>query len=335
MAHAIRLATEQVARFAFIGEDTSLELRIEDGGGGPAMAGGAMDTLLEAGVAAVVGPVDGRALLAALPRAAAAGVPVLVPGAAPVGGLSGADGVFRVASSEAAVARAALGAVAADLPEGPTALIGLGDDPQTRAAKEALRSAAAQLGHPVDTEVDSADASDLSDALDALEADPPSLLLLADAPEEHDLLLEALRGVDLGSTILVGGDAFNTARGAPGDAEGVVSADLWFRDAPRAESEYFLEDWRAAFDDEPGSDAARAYTAVVLVAHALRLACSGLPADVHAGLSAIQSAPTPLGSWRFDAAGESSQPPAAVVWRSGGRSAYAATGKPVATEASP
>lgn len=320
MARGLRLATDQVERFAFIGPDTVLELRIEDGGGGPSASGEAVAALIADGVSAIVGPIDGRDLLAAIPRAAAAGVPVLVPGASPTGGLGREDGVFRVAPDEQEIARAAVGAVKAEAES--AIVLGFGDGPQARAAAEAMATAAEEAGLRLEDELWANDRQDLDTALLDLADGPRKILLLADSPDDHAVLLESLRQGAPSEAILVGGDAFNTARPAPGGAEGVVTADLWHAAGDNQENDYLLEDWRAAYDDEPGSDAVRAYTAVVLAATAIRLSCSGEPADVRAGLEVIELAPTPLGSWSFGATGGPTHAPEPLVWRAGRRLPY-------------
>ena len=324
MVRGIQLAADQVARFAFIGPDTTLELRIEDGAGDPAAAGDAVSTLLDAGVSAIVGPIDGRSLLAALPRASAAGVPVLVPSAAPTGGLERDDGVFHVAPFEAAIARAAVAAVAPSVEQGLVRLITVGDTPQAREAAQAMRTAAAEAGLRIDVEDEAKSPEALTEVMARLRAEPPALLLLADSPADHDMLLGALRRDAPAATTLVGGDAFNTGQPAPGDGDGVITADLWHRSSARPENDYFIADWREAYDTEPGADAVRAYSAVVLAAHAMRLVCSVEPQEVRFGFDAIRDAATPLGPWTFGPDGGPSQTPGALVWRTGERLPYTA-----------
>jgi branched-chain amino acid transport system substrate-binding protein len=323
MVRGIELAADQVARFSFIGPDTPLELRIEDSAGDPAAAGNAVSALLDAEVSAIVGPIDGRSLLAALPRASAAGVPVLVPSAAPTGGLERGDGVFHVAPFEAAIAQAAVAAAAGSIGEGAVRLLTVGDTPQAREAADALRAAATDAGLQIDGEDAATSPEALTAALAALRAEPPALLLLADSPADHDMLLGALRRDAPATTTIVGGDAFNTGQPAPGDGDGVITADLWHRSSTRPENNYFIADWREAYDNEPGTDAVRAYSAVVLAAHAIRLVCSVESQEVRFGFDAIRDAATPLGPWTFGADGGPSLAPTALVWRAGERLPYA------------
>ena len=151
----------------------------------------------------------------------------------------------------------------------------------------------------------------------ALQAEPDILMITSSSGEAAaELIIDARsRGF---TGVILGGNAFNstaTARAAGRDGQGAQSAAAWFRGNRSEENREFIDDYRAAWGQEPDQFAAQAYTGVLILAEAIEDAEPGFT-DLAADRVALRDAmkgvelETPLGEFSFTADRDVSQP----VW---------------------
>jgi branched-chain amino acid transport system substrate-binding protein len=156
--------------------------------------------------------------------------------------------------------------------------------------------------------------------LTALKALGPDVLLVSALADNAAGIVTQAR--QLGWTIpIMGGNGFNSPafiKNAGPAAEGVYVGTAWNKVSPDAANQAFLKVMQARNVD-PDQFCAQAYTGVLVIAEAVKLAGGKTGRDdVRAGLGKIKSLATPLGTFSFLPSRDGSHEPA-VQWVKDGK----------------
>jgi branched-chain amino acid transport system substrate-binding protein len=163
------------------------------------------------------------------------------------------------------------------------------------------------------------DGEDVAAVLNEATASSPSALFLA---ARSDFAADLLVTIDeLGLTQhLVGGNGFNAPEvfETAGDSvNGLIVAAPWNAEIDNAESEAFVEAYRAAYDEEPDAFAATAYASVQIAVAAAAQRDGTTAADLQAGLAELGEIDTILGRFSFDTNREPQYPAAVQIVEAG------------------
>ena len=271
-------------------------------------------------VGAVLGPTLSGVAAAAAPIAAAAGIPVLAVTNTTLDLAQAGRTVWRVTLSEDRLIPASV-AYANDTRGVATAsLVSVTGDAYSEGAAAAFRRAAANEGITLLADVSmpmgSADAAAVVSRATA--PGPGAIFFAARSVEAVNLAVAAagFRGVK------VGGNGYNTpdVLGAAGSAtDGMIVSASWNPGRRDARSRAFVRAYRAAYGGTPSAFAAQGYAGVQLLEAAAERGRGGDPARVLAGLRAVRSVPSVLGTMRFTKGVREAVYPATVQQVRGGR----------------
>jgi len=272
-------------------------------------------------VAAIIGPTLSNTATAADPLAQAARVPVVaVSNTAPRGITDIGDRIFRVSLTEGQVIPGALQRAQARLGFKTAAVLYGNDDAFTQAGYEVMKGALSTMGvRTLGTQTFAKPDRDYNAQLTALVGQKPDILVVSALAENAAGIVAQARQLGWQGPIL-GGNGFNSAaliKNAGPAAEGVLVGTSWNRSSSDPANQAFLM-LMASRGFEPDQFCAQAYTGVLVIAEAVRLA--GLKNgrdDVEAGLLKVKDLPTPLGRFSFLPSRDGSHEPALQVVQGG------------------
>ena len=273
-------------------------------------------------VAAIIGPTLSNTATAADPLAQAGKVPVVaVSNTAPKGITDIGDYIWRVSLTEGQVIPGALKRLHGKLHFKKAAVLYGNDDAFTQAGYAVMKSALEAEGIPVaGTQTVAKPDRDYNAQLTALKALAPDVLLVSALADNAAGIVTQAR--QLGWTVpIMGGNGFNSPafiKNAGPAAEGVYVGTAWNKVSQDAANLAFLKVMQARNVD-PDQFCAQAYTGVLVIAEAVKLAGGKTGRDdVRAGLGKIKSFPTPLGTFSFLPSRDGSHDPA-VQWVKDGK----------------
>lgn len=280
----------------------------------------AVDSIIAANAAVIIGPTLSPVAAVADPAAQEAGVPVLAATNTTLDVAAIGDHVWRISLSEQTMIPQAIAGAQATGELATAALISQPSDGYSAGAADAFRAGAAQHGVELVADLTYEEGGDLEALLtEATAADPDALFLAARSDFAADLLL-AIEELELDQR-LVGGNGFNAPEvfEAAGDAiDGLIVAASWNPEIDVEMSREFVEAYREAYDgDEPDAFAAQAYAAVQVAAAAARQAGGTTAADIQRGLTELGEIDTVLGRFSFTPEREPTYPAAIQVVEDG------------------
>jgi branched-chain amino acid transport system substrate-binding protein len=129
----------------------------------------------------------------------------------------------------------------------------------------------------------------------------PEAIFMASYFKDGVLLVKQIRAVGLTSRLLGGAGGFTHPKfiGATGDtAKGMLTATLWSADVGHQLAGYYVDQYRSKYGQTPDYHGAEAYSALLVVADALRRAGSTAPEDIRDALSQTRL-DTPFGRVAF------------------------------------
>ncbi len=306
-ADAAQLAVDEVNASGALGA-ARLVLDVRDDGSDPARAAEAFGRLIDGGAVALLGPTLSRSGQVADHVAQSRGVPVVGVSDTGDGVLDIGDDIFRVALSERVVAPVTVAVSHRRLRYRRAAIVSAAGDAYSTACRAAFRRALRRR-HGVrlvaDAHLASDDAHGVTRALHAAAARrPDALVLCALAPDLIRLMTAARSMSALKHVPFLGGDAFNTPGliDQAGDvADGAISGTSWIAGERTPGNAAFVRTYRARLGYQPDQFSAQAYTAVRLLALAIRHAGSTDPRAIRDALARLRRVDTILGRFSFDA----------------------------------
>ncbi|HUK66039.1 MAG TPA: ABC transporter substrate-binding protein [Anaeromyxobacteraceae bacterium] len=255
-------------------------------------------------VAVIIGPTLSNTATAADPLAQAARVPVVaVSNTAPKGITDIGDCIFRVSLTEAQVITPALARMQSRLGFKKAGILYGNDDAYTQAGYNVMRAALDEAKIAVvGTQTFAKPDQDYSAQLTALKSLSPDILMVSALAENAAGIVVQAR--QLGWKVPIwGGNGFNSPafiKIAGPAAEGVYAGTAWNKSSTEQANQAFLKAM-AARGVDPDQFCAQAYTGVLVVAEAVRLA--GMKTgrdDIRAGLARVKDLETPLGRFTFE-----------------------------------
>jgi branched-chain amino acid transport system substrate-binding protein len=274
-----------------------LSQEVRDDASNPETGRAAFQAFADKKVDAVIGPTLSTVALDAVRAAQDASVPVLGATLTAAGITELGDYVFRIALTEAVVVPATLEGVSKKVPLDNAVLILNSADAFSRSSADAMRKGMAAIGGRLVAEIDTSKEADLRVALATLDANGIDAFLVTPLVDESASILRTIREQGFGQTI-VGGNSFNTldiARLAGSAIEGAYAGAAWNPADPSASSKRFVEAYTKEYREAPDLYAAQGYTAVQVLADAVRRAGTTDAASVRAALAETKDVDTPLG----------------------------------------
>lgn len=330
---AVQLAVDQVNESGYLGENATLTISFADSAGAPDSAIPAMESLVDAGVVAILGPTLSSEAFAADPVAQEAGVVVMGVSNTAGGITDMGNYVFRNSLPESSVIPGTVDASIAALDIEDVVVLYGNDDDFTVSGYDVFIDALEIndidiLGEATFVRGD----VDFSAQLTSLLAnDPDALVVSALASEAVGIIVQARQAGFDGP--IIGGNGFNSLAvlAQAGEAsDGVIVGAAWNLASLEPLSAAFIEAYSEAFEGAvPDQFAAQAYTGAWLMATAIRCADSADSADIRDALAEIVDFPSPLGLFSFDENRNPIHPPVVQVGKSG---AFAVLGAEEATE---
>ncbi len=305
ISQGIQLAVKQINEQAYLGENTTLEIVLEDTAGDKEQAIAVFEKLInQDGVVAILGPTLSNSAFAADPVAQEAGVPVIGSSNTASGITDMGDFVFRTSLPESAVIPNTLKVVSEARGLTKVAVMYGNDDQFTQSGYEVFAAALDDLGiEVVATETFAKGDTDFSAQLTKIKSLEPQAIVASALAEEAANIMTQARQLGIGEDVyFIGGNGFNSpklAEIAGPAAEGAISGAAWFISSPTPANESFVEAYRAEYGSDPDQFAAQAYTAAWVLAEAIKNADSTDPAAIRDALNGVANFDTPLGSFGF------------------------------------
>jgi branched-chain amino acid transport system substrate-binding protein len=271
-------------------------------------------------VAAILGPTLSTTATAADPIAQAAKTPVVaVSNTAPKGITDIGDYVWRVSLTEAQVIPAAVKLAKAKLGFKTAGVLYGVDDVFTKAGFDVMKSALDKEGVQVlAIQTFATKDRDFNAQLTALKNLKPDILMVSALAEQAAGIVAQARQLGYTGPIM-GGNGFNSTKfiqNAGQAAEGVLVGTAWNRASQDPVNTKFIADMKARGVD-PDQFAAQAYSGVLVIAEAIRLAGKGGRDDIKAGFAKVKDVKTPLGTFSFQANRDGEHPAAVQIVKAG------------------
>jgi branched-chain amino acid transport system substrate-binding protein len=314
------------------GGDIPLRIQSADDGSTPDTGSAAMSSLIDLGVACVLGPTLSPVAAAADPLAQSVGVPVLAVTNTTLDIDAIGDLVWRVTLSEKRMIPQGLAAASQLRGVRSAVLVSDASDGYAAGAAAAFRAGAASVGieliDDVTFEPASLDPAGYAALLSEAVAKRPDALLLAARSTSATNLLLATEGLELPGTVL-GGNGFNAPdvlQNAGASADGLAVTASWNPAIDVPASLTFVERYRERFGTDPDAFAAQSYAGVQILVAAARAGGGTSRQAIQAGLRSLSSLDTVLGTVTFD--GNEAVYRAAVQVVQGGRLELLTRGTP-------
>jgi branched-chain amino acid transport system substrate-binding protein len=271
-------------------------------------------------VSAIIGPTLSNTATAADPLAQAAGVPVVaVSNTAPKGITDIGDRIWRVSLTEGQVIPGALERARKRLGFKTAGVLYGNDDAFTQAGYGVMQSALDGMGVKVlGTQTFAKPDRDYNAQLTSLIGQKPDILVVSALAENAAGIVSQARQLGWQGPIL-GGNGFNSAallKNAGPAAEGLLVGTSWNRASPDPANQAFLK-LMASRGFEPDQFCAQAYTGLLVIAEAMKLAGKTGRDGVEAGLLRVKDLHTPLGEFSFLPSRDGSHEPALQVVKGG------------------
>ncbi len=253
-------------------------------------------------VAAIIGPTLSNTATAADPLAQAAKVPVVaVSNTAPRGITDIGDYIWRVSLTEGQVIPGALQRARAKLGFKTAGLLYGNDDAFTQAGYDVMKGALDSMGVKIlGTQTFAKPDRDYNAQLTVLIGLKPDILVVSALVENAAGIVSQARQLGWKGPIL-GGNGFNSAaliKNAGAAAEGVLVGTSWNRVSADPANQAFLK-LMASRGFDPDQFCAQAYTGVLVIADAIRLAGKAGRSDIRGAFPRVKDIDTPLGKFSF------------------------------------
>ncbi|HUJ28902.1 MAG TPA: ABC transporter substrate-binding protein [Myxococcales bacterium] len=253
-------------------------------------------------VSAIIGPTLSNTASAADPLAQQAGVPVLaISNTAATGITDIGDHIWRDSLTEAQVIPGAFKKAQEKLGFKSAGVLYGNDDVFTKAGYDVMQKALADLNvKVVGTQTFAKPDRDYHAQLTALIGAKPDALVISALADNAAAIVPQARQLGWTGPIL-GGNGFNSPafiKNAGQAAEGVMVGTSWNSLGQNPANQKFLETMKKA-GVNPDQFAAQAYTAILILAEAMKQGGGGSRENIEAGFAKVKDLDTPLGKFSF------------------------------------
>jgi branched-chain amino acid transport system substrate-binding protein len=271
-------------------------------------------------VSVIIGPTLSSTAFAADPFAQKAGVPVIGTSTTAVGITAMGDYIFRDCLPQAVFVPAALAPVKAKYAPKKAAMLFESTNEYSKSEADVFKAALAKSGiELVAVESYAKGDSDFRTQLAKLAAKKPDIYVFCSLIGEAIPVLQQAREIGITQPI-VGGNGFNNPnviKNGQEAAEGLVVGAAWSLASAVPKSKAFVEAFRKKYGADPDQFAAQGYSAIYIVAAALKSGNSADRAALRDALAKVQNVDTPLGPFSFDANRDPVCSPIALIIKDG------------------
>ncbi len=300
----VQLAVEQINKSGYLGQGVNLQAFYEDTGASEEGASAAMNSMIDKGVVAVIGPTLSTQAFSADPIAQENGVLVMGVSNTANGITDMGDYIFRDSLPEASVIPGTIARAAEILGLEEVGVLWGHDDDFTASGYEVFARALSDNDVKIVADETFARGDvDFSAHLSRIIAESPDAIVVSALGQEAVQIIIQARSLGFDGAV-IGGNGFNspTLISQAGEAaEGVIVGAAWNIASEAAISQEFVRAYESAFDIAPDQFAAQSYTGMWLIATAIRRAESSDPAAIRDSLAAVEDFNSPLGIFSFDA----------------------------------
>jgi branched-chain amino acid transport system substrate-binding protein len=302
----IDLAVKQINEQKTLGAGVTLKVEYTDTASDTDQAVAAFKKLVDdPKITAILGPTISTQGQAADPLAQKAGMPVVASSNTANGITTIGDYIFRTSLPDSAVIPNTVSVVAKGFHLAKVAILYGTDDAFTTSAEKIFKTALTNKKIDILTEETfKLGDTDFSAQLTKIKALNPDAIIVAALSDEAAKIMIQARAMGIPASVpFLGGNSFNSlkvpqAAGAAG--EGAISGSAWSLHNTNPSSVKFVEAFKAEYKSDPDQFAAQAYTAVWVVALAIKRAHSVDHATVRDALASTETIASPLGLFSFD-----------------------------------
>ncbi|RMF02668.1 MAG: ABC transporter substrate-binding protein [Chloroflexi bacterium] len=318
----IELAVQEINQTQLLGNGT-LEIIWEDSRGSSEQAAAAFRKLIEQEqVAAILGPTLSQSAFAADPLAQAAGVPVIGTSNVAEGIADIGDYIFRTSLPESTVISNTVRRTTELLNlQNVVIVFDRGNSFSTLSMAQFSQALAASGVEILATVPFTTGAADFSGQFSALETlSPDAIILVALSEDAANIIAQARQAGVSDDVQFIGANSFNSdnfLRVGGQAVDGVFSGAAWNIGGESTSNRNFVAAYQAEYGRPPDELAAQAYSAVWVLAWALRGADATDGALVRDSLARLSPVETPLGLLNFAKNGDPNHVPVLQVVEDG------------------
>lgn len=310
----IELAADEINKSGAL-KNIKLEILVEDDGSTKEQGINVYQRFINRDrVAVILGPTLSTTATAADPIAQAAKVPVIaISNTAPKGITDIGDYIWRISLTEAQVIPGAMKKANQKLGFKTAAVLYGNDDVFTKAGYDVMKRALDDLKVKIaGTQTFAKADRDFTPQLTELKNLNPDILVVSALADNASAIVSQARQLGYKGPIM-GGNGFNSPafiKNAGPAAEGVLVGTAWDASSQAPENQKFIQAMQKK-GDNPDQFAAQAYSAVYVLAEAIKRAGNKAGRDdIKAGLAKVKDLPTPLGRYSFTPERDGQHPPA-------------------------
>jgi branched-chain amino acid transport system substrate-binding protein len=312
------LAVKQINGKEYIGKGKIMQIIMDDTEGDPEKAKAVFKRFItQDNVSAIIGPTSSNSAFEAAGIAQDAGIPVIgtstvLPGITDIG-----DYVFRTCLPDSVIISNTIKTLVEKRNLSKAAIMYRQDDQFSKQGYDYFSRALKDHNVTICTEeIYRGMETDFRPWLENIKSMDPDALIISDRAEEAARIMVQAREIGITDTYFIGGNGFNNTqltRIAGKDAEGALFGASWLLLLPAPENKQFVVDFGTEFAIDPDQFSAQAYTALWVLAEAIRKAESSDPKLIRDHLAEIKNFPTPLGKFSFNPSGDPIYEPVVVV----------------------
>jgi branched-chain amino acid transport system substrate-binding protein len=310
----IELAVEEINKSGAL-KNNKLQVLVEDDGSTKEQGINVYQRFINRDrVAVILGPTLSNTATAADPIAQGAKVPVIaISNTAPKGITDIGNYIWRISLTEAQVIPGAMKKAQQKLGFKSAAILYGNDDVFTKAGYDVMKKSLDDLGVKiVGTQTFAKADRDFTPQITELKNANPGILVVSALADNASAIVTQARQLGYSGPIL-GGNGFNSPafiKNAGPAAEGVMVGTAWDSTNQGPENLKFIQAMQQK-GDNPDQFAAQAYTAVYVLAEAIKQAGNkGGREDIKAGFAKVKDLSTPLGRFSFTPQRDGQHPPA-------------------------
>lgn len=272
----------------------------------------------EDGVPVLLGPATSTMTKAAFPVAQENQVVAISPTSAARDLSAIGDYVFRIALTTDKLVPNGIAATHAKLAYQNVATLYDEDDAFSRDGDAAVQEALAELNvNVLITETFNSGDTDFTEQLTRIKALNPDVIFLSSLSQEKSLVLIQAKELGITAQFIMRTFTENNVEAAGEAAEGAITFVGWGKAVDTPINQEFITKYSDAYGIAPNNYAARAYTALYVLAEGIRNAASHAPQDIRDALAQVSDFETVFGPFSFDEVGDAVYEPIILIVKNG------------------
>ena len=298
---------------------TNLTFVVADSGSTVEGAVAAYNKLIhEDGVSVLLGPATSSMTKEAFPVAQENEVVAISPTSAARDLSAIGDYVFRIALTTDKLIPNGIAATHAKLAYENVATLYDEDDAFSRDGDAAVQEALAELNvNVLITEKFKSGDTDFTEQLTRIKALNPDVIFLSSLSQEKPPVLIQAQELGITAHFIIRTFTEDNAEAAGEAAEGAITFVGWGKAVDTPINQEFITNYSDAYGIDPNNYAARAYTALHVLAEGIKNAASHAPQDIRDALANVSDFETVFGAFSFDEVGDAVYEPKILIVKNG------------------